>query len=83
MKRFDQSPVISERLQNLSTGLSRRRGLPLMVGIGLVVLSLFVHILLALIPGSVLLSVLAFLILHIAILVGFISIAIMEPIGRG
>ncbi len=54
-----------------------------MVGIGLVVLSLFVHILLALIPGSVLLSVLAFLILHIAILVGFISIAIMEPIGRG
>ncbi len=81
--RLDQSPGLAAFIKSLSAGLARRRGLPILTAIGLTVLSLVVHILLALIPSSVLLSVFAFGLLHVAIIAGFVGVLLAEPIGRG
>ena len=82
-KQIDQSKPLAAALKNVSSGLAQRRGLPLIVAIGLTVLSLVAHILLAFVPDSVVLSVLASVLLHAAILIGLIGVLLAEPVGRG
>jgi uncharacterized membrane protein len=82
-KQIDHSKWLADALQNLSSGLAQRRGLPLLIAIGLAILSLIVHLVLAFVPNSVILSILAFVLLHAAILVGLIGVLLSEPVGRG
>ena len=82
-RQIDQSKRLADILQNLSSGLAQRRGLPLIVAISLVILSLVVHLILAFDPSSVILSIVAFVLLHLAILVGLIGVLFAEPVGRG
>jgi|GEM_PF-923732 len=83
LKQLDQSEAFSKRFKQLTETLSRNRGVPLLVAIGLTVLSLLVHLLLVLIPGSILLTILAIVVLHAAILIGFLGVVLAEPVGRG
>ena len=82
-KQIDQSTRLADALKNLSSGLAQRRGLPLIVAIGLTILSLITHILLAFSPDSVVLSILASVSLHAAILIALIGVLLAEPVGRG
>ena len=82
-KQIDQSKRLAAALKNVSSGLAQRRGLPLIVAIGLTILSLGVHLLMAFVPDSALLSVLASVLLHSAILIGLIGVLFAEPVGRG
>ncbi|MHB8629617.1 MAG: hypothetical protein ACYDBJ_24435 [Aggregatilineales bacterium] len=81
--KIDRSPRLANYLQALSGGLSRRRGLPILIAIGLTVLSLLAHLILAFVPSSAFLAVVAFVLLHTAILVGLIGVLLAEPVGRG
>lgn len=81
--RLDQSPGLAGFIKRLSASMARRRGLPILAAIGLTVLSLIVHIVLAFLPGNVLLSLCAFVLLHIAIIVGLAGVVLAEPLGRG
>ncbi len=81
--KIDRSPRLANYLQALSGNLSRRRGLPILIAIGLTVLSLLVHLLAALVPTSTFLAVVAFILLHAAILVGLVGMLLAEPVGRG
>lgn len=82
-RRIDHSAWLTELIKAISTGLSRRRGLPLVIAVVLVVISMVLHWLVAAFPGSGLLLACATTVLHLAILVGFIGILLMEPLGRG
>lgn len=82
-KGIDNSPQVAVFIKNLSAWLSKRRGLPLLVGIVLTVVSLILHLIAALVPTSGVLLFCANTVLHIAILFGFIGILLWEPLGRG
>jgi len=81
--KIDRSPRLATFLQRLSSNLSTQRGLPTLIAIGLTVLSLLVHLILALVPSSTFLTVVAFVLLHAAILVGLFGVLLAEPVGRG
>jgi hypothetical protein len=86
MKRMyesrDRSPRISALIQRLSSGLSTRRGFPVMAAMLLTVVSLFVHIFAALSRDSTIM-ICGFGVLHIAILIGFLGALLADPLGRG
>ena len=79
---LDRSVSIKNLIKWLSTSLASRRGLPVLAAIVLTVVSLIVHIIAA-VSGNVLVSVCGFVVLHIAILVGFLGVLLAEPLGRG
>ncbi len=79
---IDRSARLTGLVKRLSTGLSRRRGLPLLVAVGLTILSLIVHLFLAF-AYTPALAACAYTLLHLAILAGFIGVLLIEPLGRG
>jgi len=81
--RIDHSPRLAAYLKNVSSGLSTQRGLPTLIAIGLVALSLLVHIVLAFTPTNALVAIIAYVLLHAAILIGLLGVLLAEPIGRG
>jgi hypothetical protein len=82
-RQIDRSAWLTDLIKRLSTGLSRRRGLPLIVAIVVIILSLILHLLALAFPGSGLMLACAFTVLHVGLLIGFIGIVLMEPLGRG
>ena len=80
--RLDRSPQLSRLITWLSKTLSARRGLPVIVAIGMTLVSLVVHIL-WIVTGSALVGLCGFGLLHLAILIGFIGVLMAEPLGRG
>ena len=82
-RQIDRSPRFGAWLQQLSNNLARRRGLPIMIAIALVFLSLIVHLIADVTPASPFIHILADLLLHIGILTGLIGILLSEAVGRG
>lgn len=80
-RRLDESPRIARLLEGVSTWLARRRGLPIVVGIGLVALALLLRLLLLAAPSPALECAWA-LALHGGLLIALIGIALAEPLGR-
>ncbi|MBX3086066.1 MAG: hypothetical protein KF716_30810 [Anaerolineae bacterium] len=80
--RLDHSERLSRLITWLSKTLAERRGLPVIVAIGMTVVSLIVH-LLWVITGNVLIGVCGFGLLHLAILIGFVGVLLADPLGRG
>ena len=78
----DESPRLSRWIQWLSDNLAAQRGLPVMIAIGFTLLSLIVHII-WLASGNVWIGVIGFILLHVAILIGFLGVLLAEPLGRG
>ncbi len=88
--RIDRSPGLSKLINSLSSSMATQRGLLLMIGTGVIVLSLLVHaiILFALAATDVFdryiyLLCIPFALLHIGILAGFIGVMIAVPLGQG
>ena len=81
MNRLDRSERLSALIEALSHGLAARRGLPIIAAIALTAFSLLVHLVAAL-SGNTLVSICGFVLLHVAILAGFLGVLLAEPLGR-
>ncbi len=82
IKALDRSARLSALIQRLSHTLAAQRGLPIVIAIGLTLLSLIVHIA-WIATNNAVIGIIGCVILHIAILVGFFGVLLVEPLGRG
>lgn len=81
MRRFDESPRIARLLERLSAGLARQRGLLVVIGVLLIIIS-FIISLVNLSANSSTLDLLWTLTLHVGILMALIGLLLVEPLGR-
>ncbi|KXK22531.1 MAG: hypothetical protein UZ15_CFX003000992 [Chloroflexi bacterium OLB15] len=80
-KRIDQSSRFGRMLESLSSGLAKRRGLPIIIGIGLVIVAFIAQILNLLAPSSFWEWLWA-ISLHVGLITALIGIVVAEPLGR-
>jgi hypothetical protein len=80
-KRVDQSPRIARLLENLSAGLAKRRGLPIVIGIGLIILAFIAALFNLIAPAPFWQCVWVFA-LHIGLIAALIGVVMSEPLGR-
>ncbi len=90
LHKIDTSPRLSNLINTLSSSMATQRGLLLMIGTGVVALSLLAHMLALVILVSVAdLShyvywlCVPFALLHTGVLIGFTGIMLAVPLGQG
>lgn len=90
LRTADASPRLSRLISTLSSSMATQRGLLLLIGTVLVLLSLVVHA--AVLAGLVMFGdggrylywlCIPFAILHMGVLVGFTGIMLAVPLGQG
>lgn len=81
MRRMDESPFLNRMLQTVSSRMAKQRGLPVVIGIAMILVSMLVG-LLNVALGSKLLDAL-YLILHDGgIVIALIGLLMVEPLGK-
>jgi hypothetical protein len=80
--RLNRSRVLGRLIAFVSVRLAQHRGVPILLGIILVVLSWLLHIIAAL-TSSATWQFIAFTTLHLAIFVGLLGVLLAEPLGKG
>jgi hypothetical protein len=80
-KRIDESPFLIKVLKKLSTTIAKQRGLPVVIGIGLIIIGFVVQLLNVAI-GSPILEVVHILAHNIGLLSALIGFALSQPIGN-
>mgnify|MGYP005836709021 CR=1 FL=1 len=80
-RKIDQSPFLIAILQKLSTALARNRGLPILVGILLITLSLVLSVI-NISAGNPSIGLIQTLAHHIGIIVALIGILLAQPLGN-
>lgn len=75
LERIDRSTFLSKLLDRLSDIIAKRRGLPVIVGIVLVIVALFVQVI-DVFVGSQLLDLIGVLALHIGVLTALIGLSL-------
>ena len=80
-KRIDRSPRLAKLIEYMSTFLAKQRGLPVVIGIVLVVVSLFVQSI-NVYAHSQLLGLVGVIAQHIGILAALIGLLLAEPLGK-
>jgi CHASE2 domain-containing sensor protein len=81
MQTFDRSPRIARLLETLSSALASRRGLPVLIGILLIVIAFVAQIIAWFAPSPALQCIWA-ITLHVGLLSALIGIVMSEPLGR-
>ena len=79
-KRLDQSPGLARLIELLGNFLARQRGLPVVVGIVLVVVSLIVQ-LVNVFVGSVVLEIIGIVVIHVGIISALVGLLLAEALG--
>lgn len=79
-KRLDQSSGLARLIEALGNFLARQRGLPVVVGIVLVVIS-FVVQLLNVFVGSGVLELIGVVVLHLGIISALVGLLLAEALG--
>lgn len=80
-KRLDRSPSIARLLERLSATLARQRGLPVVIGVLLVIISFIVR-LVDVYVGSQALELIWVITHHLGIIIALIGLLLVEPLGR-
>ncbi|MBE2182329.1 MAG: hypothetical protein IAE89_02780 [Anaerolineae bacterium] len=80
-KRIDQSSRVARMLESLSSGLAKRRGLPIIIGIGMIIIAFAAQILNLIAPSNLWEWVWA-ITLHVGLITALIGIVMAEPLGR-
>jgi len=80
-KRIDRSPRLAKLIEYMSTFLAKQRGLPVVIGIVLVVVSLFVQSV-NVYAHSQLLELVGVIAQHIGILAALLGLLLAEPLGK-
>jgi hypothetical protein len=78
--RIDRSTRFSKLLDRLSDRLAKQRGLTIIIGIMLVVLSLFIQII-AVITPSPALDLVGTIVLHAGVLTALVGLLLIAPLG--
>jgi hypothetical protein len=81
MQKLDQSPGLIRLLNRTSTIFARRRGLPVLMGILLVVVSLILA-LINLSAGSQLLGLLQIVAHHVGVILALVGLLLAQPLGN-
>ena len=79
-KRLDRSPWLAQLIESLGNFLARQRGLPVVLGIVLVVVSLVVH-LVNVFADSVVLEVIGIVVIHLGIISALVGLLLAEALG--
>ena len=80
-RRIDRSSTLSNFIENLSTLLARQRGLPVVLGIVLVIVS-FVAQGINVGVESQTLELIGVITLHVGVLIALIGLLLAEPLGK-
>jgi uncharacterized membrane protein len=80
-KRINHSPALAHFIEFISEFMSKRRGLPIVIGIGIVVISFIIQ-LIDFVAPSRLLQLLGLITLNIGILTALIGLLLSEPLGK-
>lgn len=80
-RRIDRSPGLAKFIVTLSEFMAKRRGLPVVVGIGIVIISFIIQIV-DVYVDSQLLSLLGVITLYLGILTALIGLLLAEPLGK-
>ena len=80
-KRIDESSWLANRIARFSEFMARRRGLPVVIGIGLVIIS-FVLQLVDVYATSQVLHLVGVITLNIGILIALIGLLLADPLGK-
>ncbi len=80
-KRIDESNWLANRIASLSEFMAKRRGLPVVVGIGLIIIS-FVLQLIDVYASSQVLHLIGVITLNLGILIALIGLLLADPLGK-
>ncbi|GIL08563.1 MAG: hypothetical protein BroJett033_0740 [Chloroflexota bacterium] len=80
-KRFDESPAIGRFFEALTAALAKKRGLPVVIGIVLIVISFVLHLIEVFLPSPAL-EALGVTALHLGLLAALIGLLLAEALGR-
>lgn len=90
IRAFDSSERLSNSIDSLSSSMATQRGLPLVVGTGILILSLIAHgvVLLALVSTdnydrNLYWLCIPFTLMHVGVLAGFTGAMLATPLGQG
>ncbi|GAB4527607.1 MAG: hypothetical protein Kow0063_03060 [Anaerolineae bacterium] len=79
--RLNRSRALGNLISFASTRLAHYRGVPILIGVVLSLVSFAVHVVAAVTQDTGW-SIAAFTVLHVGIFVGFLGILLAEPLGR-
>jgi len=79
-RRIDRSSSIARFLERLSAGLAKRRGLPTLIGVLLIVIS-FIISLISVYSPSQFLDLLWTITHHLGLIIGLIGLLLVQPLG--
>lgn len=89
LKKFDQSPQISQFLRTISTAMAKRRGLPMLMGTLFLIASglCFAVVIPALVisdnlPTPALWLCLPLALFYVGVIIGFIGFMLATPLGE-
>lgn len=80
-KRINESEALAKFIANLSEFMSKRRGLPVVIGIGIIIVS-FVLQIFDVYSDSQLLELISVITLNVGILTALIGLLLSEPLGK-
>ena len=81
LRRLDESPFLNRLLQRVSTRMAKQRGLPVVIGITMIPISMLVALLNVPLESKVLNTI--YVILHDGgIIVALIGLLMVEPLGK-
>ena len=80
-KRIDESSWLASRIASFSEFMAKRRGLPVVIGITLVVIS-FVLQLIDVYSTSRILHLIGVITLNVGILIALIGLLLSDPLGK-
>ncbi len=80
-KRLDNSRRFGKLLENLSAALAKQRGLPIVIGIALIIIS-FVISLINFVALSPALDIAWSITHHLGLIIALIGIILVEPLGQ-
>ena len=81
LRRLDESPFLNRLVQNVSTRMAKQRGLPVVIGIVMILISMLVALLNVPLESKLLDAI--YYILHDGgIIVALIGLLMVEPLGK-
>ena len=80
-KRIDRSPTLSRMIERLSSLLARQRGLPVVLGIALVIIGFVIQVVNVAL-NSPLLEIIGLIFNSGGVLVALIGLLLAEPLGK-
>lgn len=80
-KRIDRSPRLAKLIEQLSSFLAKRRGLPVIIGIALIVVGFIIQLVEVYVPSQFL-EVVRIVAHNVGILAALIGLLMTEPLGK-